>query len=176
MNLSSRIKALEIQTRPMADKIAHEKKRDLRQGQTGRFGMLQLMAFGLTAFEAREEIASAYSRNHYGAMDVILNSPHFDLEQAARRFQAFLDSDVEAAQLFGLLQAHRVEGREWRETINTGGSEQESLAAALCLRMHEYCRKVWGHEFEEYERYSKEAVEWLKRLYEQQYQLKTDED
>ena len=175
MSLSSRIKALEIQTRPMADKIARQKRRDFRQAQTGKFGMLQMMAFGLTAYEAREEIADGYGRNNYGPRDVILNSPHFDLEQAARRFQAFLDSDIEAAQLFALLQAHRVEGQAWCEIINRGGNEQESLAAALCLRMHEYCRKVWGREFEEYETYSKEAEEWLKRLDEQKYQFKADE-
>ncbi|HKS39371.1 MAG TPA: hypothetical protein VJX74_02070 [Blastocatellia bacterium] len=159
----------------MAEKIAREKRRDFRQGQTGKFGMLHMMAFGLTAAEARAEIADGYSRNNYGLRDVILNSQHFDLEQANTRFEAFLNSDLKAARLFDLLQAHRIEGRDWCEIIRETGSEQDSLAAALYLRMHEYCRKVWGHEFEEYETYSKEAEEWLKRLDEQKYQFKADE-
>src|SRR6185503_17807542 len=103
MNLSSRVKALEVQAQPLAQ-LTRKREVDQWHEQGGRFGMMNLMAYGLTASEARSEIAAAYAGKGYGPRASFLACPHYFPEKTSAHFQAFLDSDSEAAQLFEQMQ------------------------------------------------------------------------
>lgn len=164
----------------MAAQLAREREKDRRHKLVGKFGMMDIMTWGFTAAEGREEIAYAVSM--HGLRDELLNSPHFDLQKADERFQAFLAFDSEAAQLYGLLKSHRREDKQWREIVGEDDSEAVSLAAAIYLRAQAYYVAVWPVEFAAYESYAGQFAtpdkyaEFMEHMNARQYQLKTNKD
>lgn len=156
MSLSKRITAIEARAAPAVEAYKREQQRRV----LGRFGMMRLFTWGFNHAESLEELRKAHLRRGRG--ESLADAPHWTGPHIYEAFQSFLASDSEASELYQSIQAFRVEGERWTDTINRNGNEILPKGRAIFARMRNHFLEVERADWLLYEGLTAKGLERLK--------------